>query len=444
MKKFLKVFFLLLLLGVFYAIYLNYSRLDIITGFSSKSTTSVLFLADRSFESVEKEDNNFPPINWADLKVDTSKKSTFATVMGIKKRTAIYREGLGAVLINDEYDVNAPYLVPNRKFIKTNMPYPYGNLPQKDTIFSNVDYINLNTAIQKSFDIEGKDSLKTRAVLVIYKDQIIAEYYKKGFDKDDLHLGWSMTKSVTSTLFGILEKQGEIDVQQPAPIAAWKNDERSKITINNLLQMNSGLEWIEDYNSISDVTKMLFLDADMTKSQIEKPLVGEPNEAWNYSSGTSNLLSGILRNQFDTHQEYLDFWYRDLIDRIGMNSMVVETDMAGNYVGSSYGWATARDWAKFGLLYLHNGNWNGEQLFDPEWSKYVATPTNNSKGEYGGHFWLNSGGVMPDVSKDLYSANGYQGQRVFIIPSKDLVVVRLGLASIDFNEFLKEVIESVE
>ena len=444
MKKIIKLFFLFLLLGVVYAIYLNYSRLDIITGFSSKSTASVLFLADRSLESVKAEDNNFPPVNWADLEVDESQKSAFATVMGIKKRTAIYREGLGAVLINDAYDVDAPYLIPNRNFIETNLPYPYGNLPQKDTLFSNVDYANLNLSVKKSFDVEGVDSLKTRSVIVIYKNQIIAEEYADGFDENSLHLGWSMTKSVMSTMYGVLEQQGKMDIQQPAPIDAWENDERSKVTINNLLQMNSGLEWIEDYNTISDVTKMLFLDTDMTLSQINKPLVGKPNETWNYSSGTSNLLSRILRQQFSTHQEYLDFWYADLIDRVGMNSMIVEADMAGNYVASSYAWATARDWAKFGLLYLHEGNWNGDQVLNENWIDYVKTPTNGSDKKYGAQFWLNAGGELSDVPTTMYFADGFQGQRVFIFPTKDLVVVRTGLANIDYNELLKGILESLE
>ena len=183
----------------------------------------------------------------------------------------------------------------------------------------------------------------------------------------------------------------------------------------------------------------------MTKSQVEKPAKFKPNTHWNYSSGTTNLLSGILRKQFKTHQEYLDFWYASLIDKIGMNSMVVETDMAGNYVGSSYGWATTREWSKFGLLYLHKGNRNGEQIFDKSWAKYAATPTNNSSGVYGAQFWLNAGGKYPDAPRDLYSANGFQGQHVFIIPSRDIVIVRMGLSEeFDFNGMLKEILGSVK
>ncbi len=439
MKKFIKYFFLFLLLGLTYIIYTNYPRLNIITGYASKSNASVVFLADRTVVSVEKEDNNFSPINYAKSEVNQAEKSATAKVYGLKSRTAIYREGLGAVLINDDYDKNTPYLVPKRNITPKKLHFPYGNLPQKDTLFSNIDYDKLNTIVTKSFDSINK----TRSVLVIYKDQIIAEKNADSFDKNSLHLGWSMTKSVVATMYGILQKEEELNINDNTPIDAWKDDERSKITINNLLQMNSGLEWLEDYDNISDVTKMLFLATDMPKIQIDKPFVGKPNESWNYSSGTSNLLSGMLRNYFKTHQEYLDFWYAGLIDRIGMHSMLIESDLAGNFVGSSYGWATTRDWAKFGLLYLHKGNWNGDQVFDASWTDYVANPTATSNGEYGGHFWLNSGGVYPDAPKDIYSANGYQGQRVFIIPSKDLVVVRMGLGSMDFNGLLKEVVESV-
>ena len=439
MKKFIKYFLLFLLLGLAYIVYTNYPRLNIITGYASKSNASVVFLADRTAESVEEEDNNFSPINAASSEINQVEKSATAKLYGLKSRTAIYREGLGAVLINDDFDKDAPYLVPKRNKTPKNLPFPYGNLPQKDTVFSNVDYFRLNQIVAKSFDSINK----TRSVLVIYKNQIIAEEYASGIDKNSLHLGWSMTKSVVSTMYGILQNQGKLSITDKAPIDAWKDDERSKITINNLLQMNSGLEWVEDYDNISDVTKMLFLATDMPKIQIEKPFAGKPNESWNYSSGTSNLLSGMLRNYFKTHQEYLDFWYVDLIDRIGMHSMLIESDLAGNYVGSSYGWATTRDWAKFGLLYLHKGNWNGDQVFDTAWTDYVAKPTATSNGEYGGHFWLNSEGVYPDAPTTIFSANGYQGQRVFIIPSKDLVIVRMGLGSMDFNGLLKEVVESV-
>ena len=447
MKKFLKIFVLLLIAVVIYLRIEIYPQLDLISGFSAKSVASGHFIDGRSLETIQQGDNDIDKVDWATNEINDTEPFVTSKVYGLKERKAIYREGLGATLINDDFDVTKPYLVPKRTQLKNNLPFPYGNNEQKDTVFSNVDYVKLNTVIENAFDKKGEKNKRTRSVIVIYKDKIIAEKYADGFDKNSRILGWSMTKSLTATFFGILQKEGKFDIMKPAPIEEWKNDERSKITTNDLLHMNSGLEWEEDYGKISDVTKMLFIEEDMTKSQINKPLVGKPNETWNYSSGTTNLLSGILRKQFKTHQEYLDFWYSSLFDKIGMNSALVEVDMKGNFVGSSYGWATTRDWAKFGLLYLHKGNWNGEQIFDESWAKYVSTPTNTSNGQYGAQFWLNAGRKFPDAPKDMYYASGYQGQMVAIFPSHDLVIVRMGLkedSEFDFNGLLSGVVGSLK
>jgi CubicO group peptidase (beta-lactamase class C family) len=446
MKKIFKILGFSVVLLLAYYFYINYP-LDIISGFSAKSIASGHFIDNRSIEMIENGDNDVSVLFLANNKINKSEKFAISSVFGFKERKAIYREGLGVTLINDDFDVTKPYLVPKRTKLNNNLPFPYGNEEPKDTVFSNVDYAKLKTAVTNAFDISGENDKRTRAVLVIHKDKIIAEQYGTGFNKNSKICGWSMAKSITATCFGILQKQGKMNIMQRAPIEEWAKDERSKITINDLLHMNSGLEWNEDYTKISDAVKMLYLSEDMTKSQIDKPLVGKPNATYYYSSGTSNLLSGILRQQFKKHQEYLDFWYTNFIDKIGMHSMVIETDMAGNYVGSSYSWATTRDWAKFGLLYLHKGNWNGEQLFDESWAKYVATPTNGSNGYYGGHFWLNAGGRYPDAPRDLYSANGFQGQRVFIIPSQDLVIVRMGLTNddeFDFNGLLSGIVGSIK
>jgi len=445
MKKIFKILGLLALLFLVYFGYTTYPKLDLISGFSAKSLASGHFIDNRSLDLIEKGDNDIEMITLATNKIDEKGKFAMSSVYGLKERKAIYREGLGATLINDDFDVTKPYKVPKRTKLNNNQPFPYGNKEPKDTAFANVDYAKLNATVANAFDEKGQKNKRTRSILVIYKDKIIAEKYDTGFNKDSKILGWSMTKSVTSALFGILQKQGKIDVFKPAPIAEWANDERSKITIANLLNMNSGLEWEEDYNKISDATKMLFLDANMSQAQLKKPVQFKPNLHWNYSSGTTNLLSGILRKQFKTHQEYLDFWYSALIDKIGMSSMLVETDMAGNYVGSSYGWATTRDWSKFGLLYLHKGNWNGEHILDESWVKFTATPTNTSDGKYGAHFWLNAGGKFPDVPKDMFYCSGYQGQMVAIFPSQDLVIVRMGLKEdpdFDFNGLLSGILGS--
>lgn len=447
MKKFFQILGLAILIGFTYFGFTTYPKLDLISGFSSKSLASGHFIDNRSQEMVEKGDNDINLIDLADNKIDEDGKFASATVYGLKERKAIYREGLGVTLINDDFDVSKPYLVPKRTKLDNNLPFPYGNNGPKDTVFDNIDYDKLNLAVANAFDKKGEVKKRTRSILVIYKDKIIAEKYDTGFNKDSKILGWSMTKSITSAMFGILEKQGKFNIYKPAPISEWANDERKNITTNDLLHMNSGLEWEEKYDRICDANEMLFQAEDMTRVQLEKPALFKPNTHWNYSSGTSNLLSGILRKQFKTHQEYLDFWYTHLIDKIGMNSMLIETDMAGNYVGSSYGWATTRDWAKFGLLYLHKGNWNGEQILNESWVKYTTIPTNTSNGQYGAHFWLNASGRYKDAPRDLFSCNGFQGQMIFIIPSEDLVIVRMGLKedpAINFNHLLRGIISSIK
>ncbi|WP_163398531.1 serine hydrolase domain-containing protein [Flavobacterium fluviatile] len=447
MKKILKLLGVLLLLIVLYFGFTTYPKLGLISGFSAKSIASGHFLDNRSKELIEKTDNDIKLINLATNTIDEAGKFATASVYGLKERKAIYREGLGATLINDDFDVSKPYLVPKRTPLVNNLPFPYGNLEPKDTIFSNIDYSKLEKAIDDAFDKSGGKLKRTRAVVVLYKNKLIAEKYDTGFTKDSKILGWSMTKSITSSAFGVLAKQGKIDIYKPAPVAEWQNDERKNITINDLLHMNSGLEWEENYNTICDATKMLFQAEDMGKVQLDKPAEFKPNTHWNYSSGTTNLLSLILRRQFKTQQEYLDFWYSAVIDKIGMSSMIVEQDMSGTFVGSSYAWATARDWSKFGLLYLNKGNWNGEQILDESWVKYTATPTNTSEGKYGAQFWLNAGGKFPDAPRDMFYCSGYQGQMVAIIPSKDMVIVRMGLKedpAFDFNGFLKGIVGSVK
>ena len=433
---------LLLLTGAILLLILiiNYPKLNILAGYSAKNTASSVFLGERSLSFTNTTDNNFSPVNLATNAIDKQKKTASSSVFGLLTRKSIIREGLGSVLTLDKKDEKSNYKTPKRrKTVNDTIPYPYGNGSHKDSVFESIDYKKLNETVNSIFGVR-----KTRAVLVLYKDQIIAEKYSEGFTKDSRILGWSMTKSIMSTVFGILEHQQKINIQVKAPVESWQNDARKEITIHNLLQMNSGLEWDENYDEISDATKMLFLERDMTKVQEEKPLIGKPNETWNYSSGTSNLLSGILRDQFKNHQSYLDFWYANLIDKIGMNSMILESDLAGNYVASSYAWATTRDWGKFGLLYLHNGAWNGEELFTKQWVDYVTTPTPTSNGSYGAQFWLNTEKQLKDVSQNMYFADGYQGQRVYILPDEDLVIVRFGLSWFEENEFLKGIIQSIQ
>lgn len=426
------------------AVLFNYPKLNILTGYSAKNTNSAVFLAHRDFAFVDSTDNRFFPVELAKDRVEMTSKTTFSSVWGMMKRKAIFRPGTGSVLLPRNFDESKiSYLQPSRHYQSTDtLPFPYGNVI-KDTLFPEINYTNLNDGVERIF----APDFKTRAVVVVYKNRIVAEKYAEGFDENSLILGWSMTKSITATLYGIMQSRGMLSVDEKTLLAEWQPDDRKEITLHQLLQMNSGLEWDENYFTLSDVTKMLYLETDMSEPQRRKPLLHPPGTHWKYSSGVTNLLSGYLKNYFENDQAYLNFWYSALIDKIGMHSMVIETDLANNFVGSSYAWATPRDWSKFGLLYLNRGWWNGEQVFDPSWADYVATPNGTSKGLYGAHFWLNAGGVYPNVPRDLFSCNGFQGQHVFIIPSKEAVVVRFGLKNLsdkEIDEFLSSVLDAVQ
>lgn len=447
MRRFLKWALVFGVLALVIAVWVNYPKLNLITGFAAKNVCSCVFVADRDLESVEKTDNGFSPVKYASNRVDLDQQKATATILGLKPRTAIYSPETGCTLLPEGEKEGGSELFPKRLHIDNSQPYPFGDQEPGTGDFAGVDMDMLHEAVNQAFEGEISGEEASRAVLVLYKDQLVLERYAPGFSAETKFQGWSMTKSIMSGVYGILHKQGRIDLDEDHLFPEWDEDSRREITLNNLLQMNSGLAWEEDYSTISDVTNMLFLSEDMSRIQKEKKLVGIPGETWLYSSGVSNLLSGYMQTKFPSHQEYLDFWYEELIDKIGMHSMVLETDLSGNYAGSSYSWATARDWAKFGLLYLHRGQWQGEQILEESWIDYTTSPAPDSEEGYGAQFWINSGGLFPDVPRDMFSANGFQGQHVFIIPSKDLVVVRFGLTEspeFDVNRLLSGIISSIE
>ncbi|HMB62480.1 MAG TPA: serine hydrolase, partial [Eudoraea sp.] len=326
---------ILILCAAFYI----YPKLSIISGYAAKNMASSVHIAKRSAPSVCDNDHNVLLINLADTKLDREGDAVSASVFGLMERRAICRNGLGCTLVNNGPRPAQKHPRPHRTIKVPDLPFPYGNNDQRDSIFANVDYELLQKALDGAF--ARPEIQKTRTVLVVYKNHIIAERYSQGMNRATPILGWSMTKSVFATFFGILEYQKKIDVATFRPFMVHgspgmdKKDPRTLITLNHLLRMQSGLAWDEDYTSISDVNKMLFLEDDMSRPQAEKEIVAAPGEIWNYSSGTTNYLSGILRKELGSYQEYLNFPYVALIDKIGMSSMLLEVDMAGNFVGSS-------------------------------------------------------------------------------------------------------------
>jgi len=431
---------LILILAIAGAIYF-YPSLQILTGYSAKMACSCKYVADRAESAIIEEDLSFSPINLASVTYDDIEKSATASLFGLKTKKAVYRSGHGCTLLQNKNDELVA--LPSRKRIRINQSAFWPEGPKiRDTSFSNVDLNHMNVAIDQAF----KEEYKTRAIVVIYNGEILTEKYANGIDQNTRLLGWSMTKSITNALIGILVKNDQLNIQMPAPVPDWHIDERSNITINDLMQMNSGQQWDEEYFSMSDVTQMLYDSEDIYTDAGDNPAEFDPGTHWEYSSGTTNILSGIIRDQFKTEAEYLQFPYDSLFMPLHMHSALIETDAEGTQVGSSYGWATARDWAKFGLLYLYDGVWNGQRILPEGWVDYSKKEAPNSNGVYGAQFWLNKRQVTyPDVSEHIFSANGFQGQHVFVIPEKELVVVRLGLVSeFNANDFLKNVISSIK
>jgi CubicO group peptidase (beta-lactamase class C family) len=318
------------------------------------------------------------------------------------------------------------------------LPWPDGSRGPVDPAGLGVEPVQLNRALDAAFaePIPGK-KVYTRAVIVVYDGHLIAERYAPGFHQNMPLLGWSMSKSVTNALVGILVRQGKLDIRRPAPVPEWQStdDPRRKITLDQLLRMSSGLAFQEVYAPLYDATDMLYGSYDFGAYAAAKPLETEPDGKWYYSSGTANIVARIVRQAAERNYEfYYGFMYAELFDKIGMTSALMEPDSSGTFVGSSYVFATPRDWARFGLLYLQDGVWQGERILPEGWVKYTTTPTPKApRGEYGAHFWLNAGEAnnptdreWPNAPTDTFYADGFQGQRVIVIPSKRLVLVRFG------------------
>ena len=239
-----------------------------------------------------------------------------------------------------------------------------------------------------------------------------------------------------------------MDIMSPTGIPEWEGDDRKDINIDELLHMTSGLDWVENYFTISNATIMLMQSDDMFASAAGCKLAHEPGSFWNYSGGDANLLSGLIRRTIGNQQAYLEYPYTHLFHRIGMLNTVIETDASGTFVLSSYCYGTTRDWARFGMLFLNKGTFEGDTLLTPEWVDYMTTASEESGGSYGATFWRKESDeerALVDVPDDVFFADGFLGQRVYVIPSKHLVVVRMGysLSNFSLNDFLKDIIATL-
>ncbi|MEM7109068.1 MAG: serine hydrolase [Bacteroidota bacterium] len=446
MKKFI-IFSLLLLVLMLTAFFLYLKpNLQVVNGYAAKNLCSCVFVAGIAEEVVKEIDLGLSFINMASTRVDYQDKSATSHFWGLVPRKAVYREGLGCALIN-ELDEST---VRNQSFAPSLSPKDslqnWFELPDSIEVVSEAQAALVQKIINSAFENDPDHRINTRAVVVLYKGRLIGEQYADEVTKDTPLLGWSMTKSVTSTMAGLLIRDGYFALNDPAPVARWKDTEKEGITYKNLLQMSSGLKFDEIYESYSDANQMLWISDSAGMATVGNPLEASPGEKWYYSSGTTNLLMHLIRGYFPDQDTYLDYLNKELFNKIGAYSFIIEPDASGGFVGSSFGWATARDWARLGQLYLNKGVWAEEEVLPAEWVEFVQQEPEDPEAQdtYGGQFWL--GNNQPNSPDDAYYMKGFHGQRVMIVPSKELVVVRLGVTyrgGFDFDGFLNQIIDAV-
>jgi CubicO group peptidase (beta-lactamase class C family) len=341
---------------------------------------------------------------------------------------AIHRDGLGTVLTPPGWtlaDVNKlPQVeMPMPAGDPANIPWPDGDLMQDVPWPEQVNRARLQAALDAAFTPSPQERFQTIGVVVVYKDHIIAERYAPGWGVHVPYRTWSTGKSIMSALIGILVRQGKLDVHAPAPIAAWqgRDDPRRAITIEHLLHMSSGL-----VSEGTRTTKAYWGGIDTAADIASKPLQVQPGTRWKYANYDTLLLTLSMKEVLGGGAAYWTFPRHELLNKIGMRDTVLEMDPYGNFIMSSQNYSTPRDLARFGLLYLYDGVWQGERILPEGWVAYTVQPAPaDTQGHYGAQFWLY--GRDPRLPDDVFSTAGSRGQYVTICPSHHLVVSRMGL-----------------
>ena len=444
----------LLLAGAALSPYASYAihGLPVGAGVAAELACAGVFVSDRTLDDVVQNDiaRLSPLTEMNRYALDRSGRSVSVTALGLVTRTAVYRPGIGCTLLVDDdaetlrtqaRGIPVPDMAPRPALWPAGDTVDLANLP------AGIDRAALGKAVAAAFSDETPDkAIDTRAIVVVYDGRIVAERYAPGFGKHTRFLGWSASKSATATLVGTLVADGKLALDAPSPVPEWKapGDARGKITLRQLLNMSSGLEFYEPYDPGSDSTAMLFESHDMAAYAAAKPLAHPPGTVWSYSSGTANMLSRLVfQAAGGTLAGYEAYARAHLFDPAGMTSAIFEPDESGNFVGSSYLYATARDWARFGLIYLDGGTINGRRIVPESWVNFVRrpAPADANKG-YGGQFWLNAqtgpDGTprkFPHLPADYFAAEGHNDEFVAIFPSRKAVIVRLGwtTGSASFN-----------
>jgi CubicO group peptidase (beta-lactamase class C family) len=442
-----------MLVGAVFAIERGLETLGIAVAFKAKMLCSGIFVSDRQPAAVaaELEIDDLAPLRFIRTRVDPSEGIVRASALRFVTREAATRGATGCALVP-------------RGMTRSELRHAsarddsglWGRKPAPPLPTARPDdpvRLAVDSVISRAFDEPDATRLRrTRAIVVMQHGQIVGERYAPGIRSDTRLLGWSMTKGVMNALVGVLVRDGRLSLDAPVPIPEWstRGDPRAAITMRHLLHMSSGLRLNEVMTSLrSDVIRMLLANDDMAAFVASRDLVATPGSRWAYASGTSVIIARVIRNVVGNDTMYVRFPRDALFDRIGMSSAVIETDAAGTFVGSSLMYATARDWARLGQLYLNDGTWNGERILPEGWVDFTRLPAPaDSNRAYGAHFWL---GVPTDpgqpaisLSAGVLQAAGHEGQYVTIIPSHDVVIVRLGRTRYgdawDHAAFIQEVL----
>ncbi len=419
MIRFLKIagsIVLLSLLGV--VLWLGFRPPELLkvgTGYAAKIVCSNVFLANRNPQEVNALDvqaPGHPLLKFVDVSVDNSGETVTAHIFGFfAPNKAVYRPGLGCANVHGT-DLRPQLTTP------------------MDAAALIAD-ININPAVQSIIENPAFAGPGMRAVAVLKDGQIVAETYAQGFDADTPLLGWSMTKSVMATLIGMRISEAKMDLQRDHLLPEWEGDDRSKIKLADLLGMQSGLKFDEDYGNVTDVTRMLFLENNMTEFAASLPLEAQPGTKFNYSSGTGNILSKLYMESFDTPEEAFNYAQTVLFEPLGIASATLEADASGIFVGSSYLYANARDWLSIARLLLDKGKVGDKQLLSEDFVRLMQTPASASQGRYGSaQTWLQSADIQAGtegIPADAFWMSGHDGQSLIIVPSMNLAIIRLGL-----------------
>ncbi|WDQ15007.1 serine hydrolase domain-containing protein [Rhodopirellula sp. P2] len=382
--------------------------------------------------------------------VDDIRKVVTVTAPDAPPRSARYTGDQGSTILpRGESDVFfSPVEVPRNLPDPSTVDWPMGDVGASFPVPPGVDSEAVAAALDWAM---AQEKQNTRGLVVAYDGKIIGERYAAGWTKDTPQLSWSQGKSITATLIAILIQRGLLELDQPAPIQEWQGDARREIRIRDLLQMSSGLKFAnlgfkgEKLTVENEHMRVYFDSLNVFEHAITPPAEVPPGTRNAYRNCDPLSVGKIIRDTVEAQgEDYLTFPQRALFDKIGARSPVLETDPWGNFILSGYDYLSARDWVRFGQLYLQDGVWQGERILPEGWTDFVATPAPSDKKEnYGGMFYLNRPPRMAKVPKDTYWSAGFMGQVTMIIPSRKLVVVRMGPSPGNVYPYLNETIGRV-